>query len=108
MGYKFSLMLSREINDDETTVLREAGCSAVSFTADSHPTSAEITITKMDFDDTLSSTLAEAIEAALDVVKKVPDLSVPGLTVPAQPDGSVRGQSDESTVKGEPGTESPE
>ena len=108
MGYKFSLVLSREVNDDETAALQEAGCSAASFTTDSLPTNAEITVTKMDFDDTLSSTLAEAIEAALEAVKQVPDLSVPGLTVPAQPDGTAKGQSDEATAKVEPGTESPE
>jgi hypothetical protein len=39
----------------------------------------------MDFDVTESPSLAEAIESALEAVKKVPDLSVPGLTVPAQP-----------------------
>lgn len=39
----------------------------------------------MDFDDTISPSLAEAIESALEAVKIVPDLSVPGLTVPAQP-----------------------
>jgi hypothetical protein len=33
----------------------------------------------------VSETLAEAIEAGLEAVKKVPDLSVPGLEVPAQP-----------------------
>jgi hypothetical protein len=41
----------------------------------------------MDFDDTSSPSLAEAIESALEAVKTVPDLSVPGLTVPAQPAG---------------------
>jgi release factor glutamine methyltransferase len=41
----------------------------------------------MDVDDTSSPTLAEAIQSALDAVKKVPDLSVPGLTVPVQPAG---------------------
>jgi hypothetical protein len=35
----------------------------------------------------LSPSLAEAIESALEAVKEVPGLSVPGLTVPAQPAG---------------------
>jgi len=85
MGYRFSLVLSREITEDESTALQEAGCVGAVFGTDSLPTNAEVTVTKMDFDDTLSPTLAEAIESALEAVKKVPDLSVPGLTVPAQP-----------------------
>ena len=87
MGYRFSLVLSREITDEESTVLREAGCSAAVFGTDSLPTNAEVTVTSMDFDDILSPSLAEAIESALEAVKEVPGLSVPGLTVPAQPAG---------------------
>lgn len=87
MGYKFSLVLSREITDDESAVLQEVGCSAAIFGTDSLPTNAAVTVTKMDFDDTSSPSLAEAIESALEAVKKVPDLTVPGLTVPAQPAG---------------------
>lgn len=87
MGYKFSLVLSREITDDESAILKEAGCSTAVFGTDSLPTNAETIVTKMDFDDTISPTLAEAIESALEAVKNVPDLSVPGLTVPAQPAG---------------------
>ncbi len=85
MGYKFSLVLSREITDDESAILQEAGCASAIFATDSLPTNAEITVTKMDFDDMASLTLAEAIESALEAVKTVPDLTVPGLTVPAQP-----------------------
>jgi hypothetical protein len=85
LGYEFSLVLSREITEDESVILREAGCSSAVFATDSLPTNAEVTVTKMDFDDTASPSLAEAIEAALEAVKKVPGLSVPGLTVPAQP-----------------------
>jgi hypothetical protein len=87
MGYRFSLVLSREITDEESAVLREAGCSAAVFGTDSLPTNAEVTVTSMDFDDILSPSLAEAIESALEAVKEVPGLSVPGLTVPAQPAG---------------------
>jgi len=85
MGYRFSLVLSREITEDESTALQEAGCVGAVFGTDSLPTNAEVTVTKMDFDDAVSPTLAEAIESALEAVKKVPDLSVPGLDVPAQP-----------------------
>ena len=85
MGYRFSLVLSREITHEESAILQETGCADASFTTDSLPTNAEVTVTKMDFDDTTSPSLAEAIESALEAVKKVPELSVPGLTVPAQP-----------------------
>jgi hypothetical protein len=89
VGYKFSLVLSREITDGESTILKEAGCTSAVFGTDSLPTNAETIVTKMDFDDTISPTLAEAIESALEAVKLVPDLSVPGLTVPAQPAGPI-------------------
>jgi hypothetical protein len=89
VGYKFTLVLSREITDDESVILKEAGCTSAVFGTDSLPTNADTVVTKMDFDDTISPTLAEAIESALEAVKKVPDLSVPGLTVPAQPAGPV-------------------
>jgi hypothetical protein len=85
VGYKFTLVLSREINDDESAILREAGCESATFGPDSLPTNADVPVTKMDFDDATSPSLAEAIESALEAVKKVPELSVPGLTVPAQP-----------------------
>jgi hypothetical protein len=99
VGYRFSLVLSREITDEESAVLREAGCAAAIFGTDSLPTNADVTVTKMDFDDTVTPTLAEAIEAALEAVKSVPDLSVPGLTVPAQPAGPVT--EDQKVVAGE-------
>jgi hypothetical protein len=84
MGYRFSLVLSREISDEESAILRETdGVSAV-FGTDSLPTNAQMSVTRMDVDDILSPSLAEAIESAFEAVKKVPDLSVPGLTVPAQ------------------------
>jgi hypothetical protein len=85
VGHKFSLILSREITDNESVTLKEAGCTEAVFGADSHPTNPDLTVAKMDFDDTCSPSLAEAIESALEAVKTVPDLSVPGLTVPAQP-----------------------
>jgi hypothetical protein len=87
VGHKFSLVLNREITDDESAALKEAGCAEAVFCTDSHPTNPDLPVTKMDFDDEASPSLAEAIESALEAVKKVqvPDLSVPGLTVPAQP-----------------------
>lgn len=99
VGYKFSLVLSREITDDESAILKDSGCSAAIFGTDSLPTNADTIVTKMDFDDTISPTLAEAIESALEAVKSVPDLSVPGLTVPAQPAGPI--DEDPKVVAGE-------
>jgi ParB-like chromosome segregation protein Spo0J len=101
MGYKFSLVLNREVSAEESAVLRAAGCDNAVFTTDVHPTNTEITVTKLEFDDTTSQTLAAAIEQALEAVKNVdvPDLKVPGLTVPAQPAGPVT--DDPSAVAGE-------
>ena len=85
MGYKFSLVLNREITDSESTALKEAGCRDATFGSDTLPTNVSVPVTRVEFDDTVSPSLAEAIESALQAVKTVPDLSVPGLTVPAQP-----------------------
>jgi hypothetical protein len=85
VGYKFSLVLSREITEEETVTLQSSGCAEAVFTTDSLPTNAEVTVTRLDFDDTGSPSLAEAIDAGLAAVRDVPDLSVPGLIVPAQP-----------------------
>jgi hypothetical protein len=85
VGYRFTLVLNREVTDDESAALREAGCGTATFGRDSLPTNADVQVTKLDFDDTASPSLAEAIESALEAVKKVPDITVPGLTVPAQP-----------------------
>lgn len=105
MGYKFSLVLSRIVNEDETQILKEAGCTTPVFSTDSLPTNADVIVTKMDFDDTASPTLADAIESALESVKKVPELSVPGLTVPAQPAGPI--EADAKIVAGEVIEETP-
>jgi hypothetical protein len=98
MGYRFSLVLSREISEEESGILKDAGCASAVFGTDSLPTNAQVAVTKMDFDDTLSPSLAEAIESALEAVKKVPELSVPGLTVPAQPAHAA--EEDNSVVAG--------
>jgi hypothetical protein len=95
VGHRFSLVLSREITDEESDLLREAGFAEADFLSDSLPTNADVTVTKIEFDDTVSPTLAEAIESALETVKKVPDLTVPGLSVPAVPKESSQ---DEPTV----------
>lgn len=99
MGFKFTLVLSREITDDESATLLGANSAVPLFGPDTLPTNAEVPVTKMDFDDTVSSSLEEAIQAALDSVKKVPELSVPGLTVPAQP--AFREESSPTVVVGE-------
>ncbi len=93
MGHRFSLVLSREVTDEESVILQEAGCADAIFTADSLPADADVPVTKMDFDDTVSPSLAEAIGSALEAVKKVPDLSVPLLTVPSQPAQARDGES---------------
>ncbi|BBB02224.1 hypothetical protein RVR_9996 [Actinacidiphila reveromycinica] len=85
MGFKFTLILNREITEQETADLRDAGCAQAEFSTDTLPTDASVTVARLDFDDTESTSLAEAIEAGLEAVKKVPELSVPGLNVPAQP-----------------------
>jgi hypothetical protein len=100
MGYRFSLVLSREISDDESALLVDAGCASAVFGTDSLPTNAQVSVTKMDFDDTASPSLAEAIESALEAVKKVPELSVPGLTVPAQPAHAPEADADAAVVAG--------
>lgn len=85
MGYRFSLVLNRKITDEESTILAAEGCLEAILSTASLPTNADVTVTKMDFDDTASPSLAEAIESALNAVKKVPDLGAASLTVPAQP-----------------------
>jgi hypothetical protein len=85
VGHKFSLVLSREITDGESAALQEAGCAGAVFLTDTHPMNPDVNVTKMDFNDTASPSLADAIQTALDAVEAVPDLTVPNLTVPAQP-----------------------
>jgi hypothetical protein len=84
LGHRFSLVLNREITEEESAVLIQAGCAGAVFATDSLPADADVAVTKMEFDDALSPSLSEAIGTALDAVKKVPDLSVPVLSVPAQ------------------------
>ena len=98
MGYVFSLVLSREITEDEMTTLACGG--AADFGTDVLPTDAEVTVTKMDVDDTASLTLADAIESALAAVAEVPDLSVSELTVPPQPAGAEAAGAEEPVAVG--------
>ena len=85
MGHKYSLILSREITQEESEVLRESGCYGATFVTDSLPTDLDVKVTKVDVDDTVSESLEKAIESGLEAAKKVPELSVPGLHVPALP-----------------------
>jgi hypothetical protein len=89
MGYKFTMVLSREISSEESAILRQADavCADAIFEPDALPTNADIQVTRMDIDDGAAPSLAEAIQSAMNAVKKVPDLGVPSLTVPAQPAG---------------------
>ncbi|MER6400554.1 MULTISPECIES: hypothetical protein [unclassified Kitasatospora] len=89
MGHKFSLVLSREISDEESTILQDAGFAGATFSTDALPTNAEVPVTRIEFDDEVAPSLAEAIESALETVKTVPDLTVPGLSVPAVPQAPV-------------------
>jgi hypothetical protein len=95
MGYTFSLVLNREITSDELALLLE-DCSGATSAPDKLPTNAKIPVTRIDFDDTASPSLQAAIESALESVKRVPDLTVPSLNVPAQP----ANLSDEDTAGG--------
>lgn len=79
------MVLSREITDEESVLLQEAGCADATFATDSLPTNPNIFVTTMDFDDLSSPSLAEAINSALEAVKKVPNLRAASLNVPAQP-----------------------
>jgi hypothetical protein len=81
----FSLVLSREVGDDELALLLE-GHSGATDVPDKHPIKPEVPVTRIDFDDTASPSLQAAIESALEAVKRVPDLTVPKLSVPAQPE----------------------
>jgi hypothetical protein len=85
LGHKYSLILSRTITDEESAILQESGCYGANFVTDSLPTDPDVKVTKIDINDTVSSSLEKAIESGLDAVIQVPDLSVPGLRVPALP-----------------------
>jgi hypothetical protein len=102
VGHKFTLILSREISEDETSMLKASGCQDASITSVPVPGDADTTVTQMDFDTEAMPSLAEAIKAALGAVKKIPDLGVPTLHVPAQPSAAAP-PGDEGRATG-PGT----
>jgi hypothetical protein len=97
MGYQFTLTLNRKINDDESTVLQEAGCVDASISTVPYPTGddPDLIVTQFDFDDTTSPTLEAAITQALEAVSVVPDLSVATFSAPAQPNGMPPDEDDE-------------
>jgi hypothetical protein len=92
LGHKFSLILSREITHEESEILQGAGCYGATFATGSLPTDPDVRVTQVDIDDTVSPSLEKAIESGLEAVKKVPELGVPGLTVPALPVEKKAGQ----------------
>ncbi len=92
MTHRFSLVLNREVNDQEKVTLKEASRADIAFVDDTLPTNADVPVTRIEFEDGVTATLAEAIEAGFEAVKAVPDLSVPGLSVPAQPAAAEGGE----------------
>ena len=86
MSYEFTLVLSREINDEESAALQKIGCAGASLTTAKLPTNADVTVTQMDF-DIEGPSLAAVIESALEAVLTVPELSAASLIVPPQPSG---------------------
>ena len=95
MPYQFSLILNREITDQETKTLTEASPVSVTFADDVLPVNAEVRVTRIDFEDDVMPGLAEAIEAGFELIKTIPDLSIPGLRVPAQSAKPDDGQDEE-------------
>jgi hypothetical protein len=87
MSYKFTLVLSREISEEEIGVLKDAGCPDSVISTTELPTAGKEPATQMEFDTDASETLAGAMEMALDAVKTIPDLRPFTLEVPAQPNG---------------------
>ncbi|MFF4379781.1 hypothetical protein [Kitasatospora sp. NPDC001547] len=96
MVHRFSLVLNREVNDKEKVALKEASGAGIAFVDDTLPTNADVAVTRIEFEDEVTATLAEAIEAGFETVKVIPDLSVPGLSVPAQPATAESGEGEEA------------
>jgi hypothetical protein len=87
MSYKFTLVLSREITEEEIGAMKDAGCPDSAISTTELPTAEKEPATQMEFDTDASKTLAGAMEMALDAIKAVPDLRPFTLEVPAQPNG---------------------
>ncbi|WP_419998936.1 hypothetical protein [Streptomyces boninensis] len=85
MGHHFSLTLNREVTEQETVTLKEKSTASIAFADAVLPTDADVAVTKLTFEDDVADTLAEAIEAGFETVKAIPDVTIPGLSVPAQP-----------------------
>jgi len=81
MGHKFTMVLNREITDEESEQLTETVSGNVTLGSDTLPTNSSVAVTRMDIDDDVTPSLAESIEAALAAVTSMSDLSVPGLIV---------------------------
>ncbi|MCP2167423.1 hypothetical protein LX83_004296 [Goodfellowiella coeruleoviolacea] len=104
VAHKFTLVLSRDVTDDELTMLREAGPGEVTASTTKLPTNPDVKVRQLDF-DTEGESLAAVLKAALEAVRTVPDLSVSSLSVPArEPDGEATGgtqrSADEPAVVG--------
>ncbi|MEU7181554.1 MULTISPECIES: hypothetical protein [Streptomyces] len=99
MTHRFSLVLNREVTEQEIAALKAASCADISFAADTLPTDAEIPVSRLEFEDAVTPTLAEAIEAGFETVKVIPELSIPGLSVPAQPAAAQDGTADREATK---------
>ncbi|MEW1552336.1 hypothetical protein [Streptomyces tsukubensis] len=85
MGHHFSLILDREVTEQETVALKEKSGASMSFATVALPTDAEVAVTRITFEDDVTATLAEAIEAGFEAVRAIPGITIPGLSVPAQP-----------------------
>lgn len=97
MSYEFTLILNRQISDEESETLQKEGCAGATFSTAPLPTNAAVTATRLDFDIDGPS-LADVIKSALEAVKTVPDLSAASLEVPPQPNGA---PADGAVVEGE-------
>ncbi|MGW9420896.1 hypothetical protein ACWGSU_05810 [Streptomyces koyangensis] len=99
MGHHFALILDREITEQETVTLKENSGADLSFATVALPTEAEVSVTRITFEDDVTATLAEAIEAGFETVKAIPGIAVPGLSVPAQPAAADADAADDVAVE---------
>ncbi|WP_430790184.1 hypothetical protein [Actinoplanes sp. G11-F43] len=91
MGHQFALILDRELTEQESVTLKERSSADLTFAGAALPTDASVAVTRVTFEDEVTPTLAQAIEAGFEAVKAIPDLGIPGLSVPAQPAGTDSG-----------------
>lgn len=110
MSYEFTMVLNRQVTDDEAEVLRTSGCGDATFTTATVGVEKDQVVTQMDF-QTDAPSLAEAITAAVEAVKAVPDLITTSLTVPpygGNPPPSEEPGPDGKTIQGQAETVSTE